>query len=92
MSLSLMSVVLGLLEDCACRALDLAIIEETLSDPPLERRGLGVFVGLGEEAAGFGVGLGDEDAAGFGVGFAAEVGAGDGVGAGEDDLLMRVVG
>ena len=86
MSLSLMSVVLGLLEDCACRALDLAIIEETLSDPPLERRGLGVFVGLGEDATGFGVGFGEE------VGFAAEVGAGDGVGAGEGDLLMRVVG
>ena len=57
MSLSLISVVLGLLADCACRALDLAIIEETLSDPPLERRGLGVFVGLGEDATGFGVGL-----------------------------------
>ncbi len=90
MSLSLMSVVLGLLEDCACRALDLAIIEETLSDPPLERRGLGVFVGLGEDATGFGVGFGE--AVGVGVGFAAEVGAGDGVEAGEDDLLMRVVG
>ncbi len=86
MSLSLISVVLGLLADCACRALDLAIIEETLSDPPLERRGLGVFVGLGEDATGFGVGFGE------GVGFAAEVGAGDGVGAGEGDLLMRVVG
>tara|TARA_A100001234_G_scaffold91903_1_gene80965 strand:+ start:249 stop:506 length:258 start_codon:yes stop_codon:yes gene_type:complete len=85
-----MSVVLGLLEDCACRALDLAIIEETLSDPPLERRGLGVFVGLGEDATGFGVGFGE--AVGVGVGFAAEVGAGDGVEAGEDDLLMRVVG
>ena len=85
-----MSVVLGLLEDCACRALDLAIIEETLSDPPLERRGLGVFVGLGEDATGFGVGFGE--AVGVGVGFAAEVGAGDGVGAGEGDLLMRVVG
>ena len=82
MSLSLISVVLGLLADCACRALDLAIIEETLSDPPLERRGLGVFVGLGEDATGFGEG----------VGFAAEVGAGDGVGAGEGDLLIRVVG
>ena len=90
MSLSLMSVVLGLLEDCACRALDLAIIEETLSDPPLERRGLGVFVGLGEDATGFGVGFGE--AVGVGVGFADEVGAGVDVGAGEDDLLMRVVG
>ena len=86
MSLSLISVVLGLLADCACRALDLAIIEETLSDPPLERRGLGVFVGLGEDATGFGVGVGE------GVGFADEVGAGDGVGAGEGDLSMRVVG
>ncbi len=92
MSLSLMSVVLGLLEDCACRALDLAIIEETLSDPPLERRGLGVFVGLGEDATGFGVGFGEAVGVGVGVGFAAEVGAGDGVEAGEDDLLMRVVG
>ena len=90
MSLSLMSVVLGLLEDCACRALDLAIIEETLSDPPLERRGLGVFVGLGEDATGFGVGFGE--AVGVEVGFAAEVGAGVDVGAGEGDLLMRVVG
>ena len=90
MSLSLISVVLGLLADCACRALDLEIIEETLSDPPLERRGLGVFVGLGEDATGFGVGFGE--AVGVGVGFAAEVGAGDGVGAGEGDLLMRVVG
>ena len=90
MSLSLMSVVLGLLEDCACRALDLAIIEETLSDPPLERRGLGVFVGLGEDATGFGVGFGE--AVGVGVGFADEVGAGVDVGAGEGDLLMRVVG
>ena len=88
MSLSLISVVLGLLADCACRALDLAIIEETLSDPPLERRGLGVFVGLGEDATGFGVGFGEA----VGVGFAAEVGDGDGVGAGEGDLLMRVVG
>ena len=88
MSLSLISEVLGLLADCACRALDLAIIEETLSDPPLERRGLGVFVGLGEDATGFGVGVGF----GEGVGFAAEVGAGDDVGAGEGDLLMRVVG
>tara|TARA_B100000003_G_C10805004_1_gene320392 strand:+ start:340 stop:603 length:264 start_codon:yes stop_codon:yes gene_type:complete len=87
-----MSVVLGLLEDCACRALDLAIIEETLSDPPLERRGLGVFVGLGEDATGFGVGFGEAVGVGVGVGFAAEVGAGDGVEAGEDDLLMRVVG
>ena len=85
-----MSVVLGLLEDCACRALDLAIIEETLSDPPLERRGLGVFVGLGEDATGFGVGFGE--AVGVGVGFADEVGAGVDVGAGEGDLLMRVVG
>ena len=90
MSLSLMSVVLGLLADCACRALDLAIIEETLSDPPLERRGLGVFVGLGEDATGFGVGFGE--AVGVGVGFADEVGAGVDVGAGEGDLLMRVVG
>ena len=90
MSLSLISVVLGLLADCACRALDLAIIEETLSDPPLERRGLGVFVGLGEDATGFGVGFGE--AVGVGVGFAAEVGAGDGVGEGEGDLLIRVVG
>ena len=90
MSLSLISVVLGLLADCACRALDLAIIEETLSDPPLERRGLGVFVGLGEDATGFGVGF--DEAVGVGVGFAAEVGAGDGVGVGEGDLLMRVVG
>ena len=88
MSLSLISVVLGLLADCACRALDLAIIEETLSDPPLERRGLGVFVGLGEDATGFGVGFGEA----VGVGFAAEVGDGDGVGAGEGDLLVRVVG
>ena len=90
MSLSLISVVLGLLADCACRALDLAIIEETLSDPPLERRGLGVFVGLGEDATGFGVGFGE--AVGVGVGFADEVGAGVDVGAGEGDLLMRVVG
>ena len=85
-----MSVVLGLLADCACRALDLAIIEETLSDPPLERRGLGVFVGLGEDATGFGVGFGE--AVGVGVGFADEVGAGVDLGAGEGDLLMRVVG
>tara|TARA_B100000073_G_C23322726_1_gene407425 strand:+ start:156 stop:419 length:264 start_codon:yes stop_codon:yes gene_type:complete len=87
-----MSVVLGLLEDCACRALDLAIIEETLSDPPLERRGLGVFVGLGEDATGFGVGFGEAVGVGVGVGFADEVGAGVGVEAGDGDLLIRVVG